>query len=159
MSGRKQDRRGFLRRLAALGGALGLAGTARAHHTETHFDETTAHKLVYQLNKADPDYIGAILFSVGEMLRKYGDDIELVVTVIGPGLHLLAREPRRPIPAELRERAASLAQYGVAFHACGNTMKALGWTAEDLVDYAQVVPIGADDLMRLQERGFAYVSW
>ena len=154
-----RGRRGFLRWLAAAGGALGLGRAARAHHTETHFGETTVHKLVYQLNKADPAYISAVLFSVGEMLRKYGDDIELVVTVIGPGLHLLAREPGRPIPPLLRERAASLAQYGVAFHACGNTMKALGWTEDDIVDYATVVPIGADDLMRLQERGFAYISW
>jgi len=131
----RDGRRGFLRWAAAAGGLLGLGRLARAHHTETHFGET------------------------GEMLRKYGDDIELVVTVIGPGLHLLAKEPGRPIPPELRQRAASLAQYGVAFHACGNTLKALGWTAEDLVDFAQVVPIGADDLMRLQERGFAYISW
>ncbi len=158
-AGGKGGRRGFLRWAAAAGGALGLGRLARAHHTETHFGETTAHKLVYQLNKADPAYIGSILFSVGEMLRKYGDDIELVVTVIGPGLHLLAKKPGRPIPPELRQRAASLAQYGVAFHACGNTLKALGWTADDLVDFAQVVPIGADDLMRLQERGFAYISW
>lgn len=117
------------------------------------------HKLVYQLNKADPEYINHVLFSVGAMLRKYGDDIRIVVTVIGPGIHLLGKSPKRPIPKELRQRAESLAQYDVQFHACGNTMKSLNWTEDDIFDYARVVEIGANDLMELQEKGYSYISW
>lgn len=117
------------------------------------------HRVVYQLNKADPEYISHVLFSVGAMLRKYGDDIRIVVTVIGPGIHLLGKSPKRPIPEELRQRAESLAQYDVQFHACGNTMKSLGWTEDDLLDYPTVVEIGANDLMELQEQGYAYISW
>lgn len=117
------------------------------------------HKVVYQLNKADPDYIDSILFSAGELLRKYEDDIRIVITVIGPGLHLIGKHPERPITKLARQRAESLAMYGVEFHACGNTMKSLGWTEEDLEDYATVVEIGADDVMRLQEQGFSYISW
>ena len=60
---------------------------------------------------------------------------------------------------ELQQRVASLAEYGVAFHACGNTMKSLNWTEQDLVPFARVVPIGVDDIMLLQEQGFAYLSW
>lgn len=159
MSDEQTPRRGFLKWAAGLAGALATGQVARAHHTPTHFGEDVAHKLVYQVNKADPEYLSAILFSVGEMLRKYGDDIWLVVTVIGPGLHILGKKPERPIPQEILERVESLAAYGVHFHACGNTMKSLGWTEDDLKEFAQVVPIGVDDLMQLQERGFAYVSW
>ena len=117
------------------------------------------HRLIYQLNKAEPEYMEAVLFSVGEMLRKYGDDIHIVVTAIGPGLHLLGERPGRPVAQELQERAGSLAMYGVEFHACGNTMTALSWTEDDLLDFATVVPIGADDLMLYQEKGYAYISW
>lgn len=152
-------RRGFLKCLAGLAGALTIGGATRAHHTETHFGESVSHKLVYQCNKADPEYLNHILFSVGEMLRKYGDDIHLVVTAFGPGLHILAKRPSRPIPEEIRERVVSLAAYGVHFHACGNTMDALGWGRDDLYDFAQVVQIGVDDLMQLQEQGFTYVAW
>ncbi len=130
-----------------------------ASPVETSLFGEPAHKLVYQLNKADEDYIDHILFSVGAMLRKYGDDIHIVVTVIGPGIHLLGRNPTRPIPKLLRQRAESLAMYGVEFHACGNTMKSLGWTQDDLLDFATVVEVGAADLMELQERGYAYISW
>lgn len=151
-------RRAFLQ-AASLFGAGMVTSKVQAHHTDTHFEDSSTHKLVYQLNKSDPDYIGSILFSCGEMLRKYGDDVELVITVIGPGLHLLAKQPGRPIPAIHRQRVQSLAEYGIAFHACGNTMKALKWTKDDLLDIATVVPIGADDLMQLQEKGFSYISW
>ena len=153
-----QSRRAMLKSVALLGGLFGLR-TAQAHHTESHLDEDSAHHIIYQCNKADPDYLEHILFSAGELLRKYGDDVEIVFAVFGAGLHLLAKHPIRPIPHELQQRASSLAAYGVSFHACGNTMMSLHWTEKDLVDYAKVVPIGVDDLMLLQEKGFAYVSW
>lgn len=151
-------RRFALKTLGLFGGLL-VADRARAHHTETHFEESSAHKLVYQCNKGDIEYWQSILFSAGEMLRKYGDDVEIVISVIGPGLHLIGKRPLRPVPPEMQQRASSLAAYGIAFHACGNTMKSLKWTEEDLLPFATVVPIGADDLMLLQEQGFAYISW
>ena len=151
-------RRGVLKSIGLLGGLV-AAGQVRAHHTETHLDETTEHRVVYQCNKADPDYLQHILFSAGEMLRKYGDDIEIVIVAFAAGIHLIGEYPQRPVPRELQQQAASLAEYGVAFHACGNTMKSLGWTDFDLLSFATVVPVGADDLMLLQEKGFAYISW
>ena len=150
-------RRRFLTLLGAAGGVLG-ARTAMAHHTPTHFGDDTAHKVVYQCNRADNDYFGHILFSVGEMVRKYGDDIQVIVAVYGPGLHLLGENPGRPVDPIHQQRVKSLAQYGVRFHACGNTMKSLGWKKIDLLDVAIVVPIGVDDIMQLQEKGFAYIA-
>jgi intracellular sulfur oxidation DsrE/DsrF family protein len=35
----------------------------------------------------------------------------------------------------------------------------LHWTEKDLLPFAKVVPIGVDDIMLLQEQGFAYLSW
>lgn len=152
------NRRRLLQTLASAGLVM-LAGQSFAHHTETHFGDTTAHKVVYQLNKADNEYITHVLFSVGELLRKYGDDIEIIVVVIGPGMHLLAKHPLRPIPEELQQKASSLAAYGVSFHACENTLKSLQWTAKDIADFSKIVPMGGDDLMLLQEQGFSYISW
>jgi hypothetical protein len=151
--------RRFLLKSAGLLGGLVALRSAGAHHTESHFEDTTSHRIVYQCNKADTEYLQHILFSAGELLRKYGDDIEIVVAAFGAGLHLIGKHPLQPIPLELRQRASSLADYGVAFHACGNTMKAFNWTEKDLLEFAKVVPIGVDDIMQLQEQGFAYMSW
>ncbi|MGB5715787.1 MAG: DsrE family protein [Gammaproteobacteria bacterium] len=153
-----RTRRIALQSIGLLGGLV-AARQVHALHTETHFEDAAEHRIVYQCNYADPEYLQHVLFSVGEMLRKYGDDVEIVVAAFGPGLHLIAKHPQRPIPPELRQSASSLAEYGVAFHACGNTMKALGWTEKDLQPFAKVVPIGVDDIMQLQEKGFAYFSW
>lgn len=141
------------------GVCLLVSAQASAHHTDTHFEDKSEHQVVYQLNKADPEYMAHILFSAGEMIRKYGDDVEVVIAVFGPGIHLLGKQPQRPITPEAKQRAASLSAYGVAFHACANTMKAVKWTEKDLVDYAKIVPIGVDDIMQLQEKGFSYISW
>jgi uncharacterized protein len=153
-----RTRRLAIRTLGLFSGLL-IAKSAQSHHTDTHLDDQVAHRIVYQCNKADTDYLKHILFSIGELVRKYGDDVQIVVGAFGPGLHLLGKHPGRPIPAELQQKADSLSQYGVAFHACGNTMKSLKWTDKDLLPFAEVVPIGVDDIMRLQEQGYAYMSW
>lgn len=153
-----RTRRRALQAVGLLGG-LAAARLVRAHHTESHLEDASAHRILYQCNKADPDYLQNVLFSASALLGKYGDDVEIVIDVLGPGIHLIASQPLRPIPPELQQHAASLAMYGVSFHACGNTMKSLGWTEQDLLPFARVVPIGADDIMQLQEQGFAYLSW
>ena len=154
----KQTRRLALIFISLLGGLI-ASHPAQAHHTDSHFEDSSAHRIVYQLNKAEPDYLKHVLFSAGELLRKYGDDVEIVIAAFGPGLHLIGKRPERTFPAELQQRASSLAAYGVAFHACGNTMKSLGWTEKDLLPFAKIVPIGVDDVMQLQEKGFTYISW
>ena len=151
-------RRKLLKGLGLLGGLFAIS-RVEASHTDTHWDDETAHNIVYQCNKADEEYLGAIMFSVGEMVRKYEDDIRVVVTAFGPGVNLLLKEPKRPIPELLQQRVTSLQQYGVEFHACGNTLEALKVTEENLIEGVIAVPVGVDDLMQLQEKGYSYVSW
>jgi intracellular sulfur oxidation DsrE/DsrF family protein len=151
-------RRRLIQLFSAAGGLLAL-NQVRAHHTDTHFEDRSEHQIIYQCNKADHDYLSNILFSVGELIRKHGDNVEIVVACFGAGIHILGDPPERPIAKELQERASSLNVYGVAFHACKNTMDSLGWTEENLVPYAKVVPVGVEDIMLLQERGFSYFSW
>ncbi len=158
MAYRNPQRRSFLQWLGAFGAAL-LTGNAHAHHTDTHFEDSSEHKIVYQCNKAEDQYLTSVLFSVGELIRKYGDDVEIVVACFGPGIHLLAQIPERPVSELLQQRVTSLAAYGVAFHACGNTMNSLNWDEKDLFDFVKVVPIGVEDIMLLQEQGFSYFSW
>lgn len=154
---KKTKRRQFLAMLG-LGSTSLVVNQAQAHHTDTHFEDQSAHRLVYQLNKADHDYIESILFSCGEMLRKYGDDIELVIAAFGPGLHLVAKHPKRAISSVHQQRVQSLMQYGVRVQACGNTMKSLNWYEKDIFEGAEIVPVGIEGIMRLQEQGFSYIS-
>lgn len=117
------------------------------------------HKVVYQFNKADAEYHEHVIFSVGQMVQKYGDNIRIVVTAIGPGIHILLKNPQRPVARLIREKVASLSDYGVEFHACGNTLKALKLGEKDVLPFAKIVEVGAADLMELQGQGYAYISW
>jgi intracellular sulfur oxidation DsrE/DsrF family protein len=121
--------------------------------------EDTNNKVVYHFNKSDQSYQLAVLNTIRNMLRKYGDDIKIVVSVMGPGIHMLLKEPGIPVIPAVRDQAASLAFYGVEFHACGNTLITLHKDEKDIVDYATVVEAGVADLMELQQQGYAYVSW
>ncbi|VAW58738.1 hypothetical protein MNBD_GAMMA11-3241 [hydrothermal vent metagenome] len=141
--------------------------TARQASAETVGDvevmrfpgDPTDHNVVYQFNKAEQSYHNGVLFSVAEVLRKYNDNVTIVVTAIGPGLHILAKKPLRTVSEHTKEKVKSLADYGIRFHACGNTMKSLNWTKDDLHDFVEVVNVGAVDLMELQEQGYSYISW
>ncbi len=145
--------------LCSLVMVFGLSGVTQAEEELRFPGDPPDHKVVYQFNTADEATQKAILFSVGAMLRKWGDNISIVVVGIGPGLHILAKKPGRPVSEETRQRVSSLAQYGVEFQACGNTMKALKWTEKDMLPFANVVEVGASALMELQEQGYAYISW
>ncbi len=159
---KKSKRRQFLSLLGLGGVSLGMMGLTttkvHAHHVDSHFDDKAVHQLVYQLNKADHDYIESILFSCSEMLRKYGDDIELVISAFGPGLNLLAKRPKRVVSQLHQQRVNSLMQFGVRFQACGNTMESMQWLEEDIIDDVQIVEVGIDGIMQLQEQGFSYIS-
>lgn len=141
------------------GAGMFAFGNVQAEEELRFPGEDPTHKIVYQFNKADPGYHEHVLFSVGAVLRKYGDDVKIVVVAFAEGIHILGKKPGRPVSDEVKQRVSSLAQYGVEFHACGNTMKSLGWTEDDLLPFAQYVEVGAADLMELQEQGYAYISW
>ena len=156
------NRRRWLGRLLALG--AGTAAASRVSQAATPraplLGGEAPHKIVYQLNRHEPEYQEAIFNSISAMLKKYVDDVAIAVVVWGPGIHLLAKKPQRPVPELHQQRARSMAEaYGVRFIACGNTMHTVGWTEADMLAFAQVEEVGAAAVMELQEQGYAYLAW
>ena len=152
---------GLRRRL--LGGmalAGGLFAFARKSQADA-FSGSSANRVVYQLNKFDPAYIKEILHSVAVVLQAYPDDVNVVVTCFGPGLWVLVKEQsnRHKLDPYIREMISSQSMYGVEFHACEQTMKTVKLAAADLISEATVVPSGAVDLIKLQQKKYAYIAW
>jgi hypothetical protein len=158
-------RRGLLRgAVAATGGsllALGGNREARAQGSALKFPgEEPDVKILYQFNKADADYQGHIMHSASVVLRHYGDNVGIVIECFGPGIHILLKKPQREVDPDVRERVGSLMDYGVAFHACGETLKALDLGKDALIDGAKYVDSGVVDMVDLQrEDGYTYVAW
>lgn len=165
------SRRRFMQSVPALGILVGtLFGLSAAQAAEPAAvtpakkerfpGDPPEHHIVYQINHAEWEYIEHILNSISAMLTKYEDNVAIAVVVFGPGIHLLAKQPKRDIPELLRQRVkAQATDYGVKYIACGNTMKTIGWEKKDMVDFAQVEEVGAAAIMELQEKGYAYMAW
>lgn len=158
-------RRRWLSRLLALGASTAAVASGNSLATPARpappaGANDTPHKIVYQLNRAEPEYREAIFNSISAMLKKYVDDVSIAVVVWGPGIHLLAKQPQRPVSELHQQRVRSMAEaYGVSFIACGNTMHTVGWTEADMVDFAKVEEVGVAAVMELQEQGYAYLAW
>lgn len=150
-------KRNLLGHMATGASVLLASGAAQA---ATASADGPRHKVVYQINKADPEYIEHILNSISAMLSKYVDDVQIAIVAFGPGIHLLATQPGRPMPDILRQRVRGLADnYGAELIACGNTMKTIGWGRKDIIAQARIEEVGAAALMEMQERGYAYIAW
>jgi len=118
------------------------------------------HKAVYMWNQADAAYHTSVLNSIQAMIRKYGDNVEIAVVAIGPGLHVLSKKPQRPVESLTYDRVASFAKdYNVRWIACGNTMNSLHWSDSDMRPFAEYTEVGAAALMELQEEGFILLVW
>ncbi len=164
-----QSRRSALGKLVATSGAvaLGAAGTTVQAHKqvvpvelqERFPGDPPQHKMLYQLNNDDAEYHQHVINSVGAMVGKYADNIDLVVACFGRGIHVLAKNPARPVDDVIKAKIKSLAEQGVSFHACGRTLTALNWTKDDLLPFAKLVEVGVADMMELQEQNYAYVAW
>lgn len=165
------SRRSMLTKLLATSGAAALGASvtsAQAHKSpdadnsdkEERFPgDPPEHFIVYQLNEPTLEYHQHVIGSVGAMIGKYEDNVDIVVACFGSGIHVLAKIPERPVDDSIKEKIQSLAGQGVRFHACGRTMESLNWTKEDLLPFAKVVDVGVADLMELQEQNYAYMAW
>jgi hypothetical protein len=157
-------RRGLLGGAAAAtgGGLLALAGgrRARAQDSLKFPGEEPDVKILYQFNRGDAEYQGHIMHSASVVLRHYGNNVGVVIEAFGPGIHVLLKEPQREVDPDVRERVGSLMDYGVAFHACGETLKALDLGKDALIDGAKYVDSGVVDMVELQRsEGYTYVAW
>ncbi len=100
---------------------------------------------------------------IGNILKYYNYDpnkVKIAVVVFTPpAIGFLLKNYIPPtfefldVP-KVRERAQSLATYGVKFYACKNTMRKIGVTEKDLVEWAEPVPAGVVKVHKLQEQGY-----
>lgn len=128
--------------------------------TERFPGDPAEHKVVYMFNQADLAYQTSVMNSIQAMIKTYGDDVAIAVVAIGPGIHALAKTPKRETHQEITQRIENFAKsYGVRFIACGNTMNTVGYAEADMRPFAEYSLVGAAALMRLQEEGFKPIFW
>ena len=142
--------------LAILTVALLLAGAASA--SASHLGDGKKHRIVYQLDDPGVDKSRFVLNNIANHLKGVGGfkNIEaLELVVFGPALkHFVTKD----IDREVRQALEALQMQGVVFGACGNTMRGMNVTLEQLAPGTKALPQGGVvRVMELQEQGFSYI--
>jgi uncharacterized protein len=113
------------------------------------------HRVVMHLNSGDETFQRGVLNNIRHLYQALGrDQLTLELVVHGAGLKVLTKKtsPLLPDLAQLR------ADYGVAFTACSNTMKAMQITRADLIDEVGDTVPAMVRLLERQEQGWAYIK-
>ena len=135
--------------------ALLAGSTAEASHLT---ENPRRHKIVYHLDEASIDKTKFALGNLENHVKGVGgvanvEAIELVVH--GPALRHFVTAGMDPGVKEALER---LQAQGLVLGACGNTMRGLSITLEQLARGATPLPQGGVvRIMELQERGYVYI--
>lgn len=112
-----------------------------------------SHRVVFELTSAEPEAWNAILNNVENVRISLGEastKVELVAH--GKGLDFLKASNGGP-----KDRMQKLADAGVVFAVCENTMKRQKVTKAELVPFATTVDSGVAEVVRKQEDGWSYV--
>lgn len=129
------------------------AATAAASATSpAPLPGTKVHRVVFELTSPDPRVWTGALNNVENLRQALGAATQVEVVAHGNGLGFLLRTNTAQA-----DRMKRLADAGVVFAACRNTMKRQHVTAEALLPFATTVDSGVAEVVRRQDDGWAYV--
>jgi intracellular sulfur oxidation DsrE/DsrF family protein len=115
------------------------------------------HLVVLQISDADPSKQALVLNVANNLIKAYGgpDKVDIEIVAFGPGLRLLFADNAND------GRIDGLADNGVRFAACGNTiekMTSLLGKKPEINDKASVVPGGVARIIELVGQGYILVK-
>jgi intracellular sulfur oxidation DsrE/DsrF family protein len=128
--------------------------------TTSETEARRAHRLVLQVNSADPAMMNLALNNASNVEQYYLDldeKVDIEIVTFGPGLHML-RADTSPVKDRIKAMAAK--SKSISFKACGNTQVNMAKTENreiDLLPQATVVRSGVVRVIELQEQGWSYV--
>jgi intracellular sulfur oxidation DsrE/DsrF family protein len=138
----------------AVGLTLG-ATAAGASHLES---QPRKHRIVYHLNEPGVEKAKAVLGNIVNHVNGVGgwDNIEALELVVhGPALKSFVTAT---MDAGVRGLLDRLQTQGLTLGACGNTMKGMNITLEQLPEGTKALPQGGVvRVMELQEAGYSYI--
>jgi intracellular sulfur oxidation DsrE/DsrF family protein len=133
---------------AALGLCLAACVTTVAKSSDVH--------VVYQLDAGSEQAQHALRYIRNHLRADPRAGITVVAMAQGIDFLLRGAEDSGGYPFELS--VADLAQLGVRFEVCGNTLTARGIKPDQLIEGLTIVPSGAAEISSLEYRqGYAYI--
>ncbi len=110
------------------------------------------HRVVFEVTMEGAEQWTAVLNNVENLKKSLGDATEIEVVAHSRGLGMLIAKDN-----SLAERMKTIADSGVVFAACENTMKKKHVTKDQLVPFATTTDSGVAEVVRKQEAGWSYI--
>ena len=110
-------------------------------------------KVVFEVTMEGPEQWTAVLNNVENLRTALGAATEIEVVAHSKGLGMLVAKDNG-----LTDRMKKLADDGVVFAACENTMKKKDATKDQLVPFAKTTDSGVAEVIRKQEAGWSYIK-
>ncbi len=146
--------------MIALAALIGLgATTANAGTANNSYDK---QKVVYHVNNIHT--AKGALRNVKNHLNAVGDEnIDLIVVTHSSGAFALVdgamgKKDKSGKVYDFRDQIASLANRGVKFQICANTIKGKKIDKSKINENAEIVPSGVAQVAHLQQHGYLYVK-
>lgn len=112
-----------------------------------------AHRVVFEVTGEGAELWTSVLNNVENVRTSLGDATTVEVVVHGKALGLLVAKDN-----PVADRAKTLADGGVVFAACENTMKKKNVTKAQLLPFAQTTDSGVAEVVRKQSAGWSYIK-
>lgn len=125
--------------------------TATNAQTESPAGKT--HRIVFEVTMEGPEQWTPALNNVENLRIALGAATEIEVVAHSKGLGMLIAKDNA-----LVDRMKKLADAGVVFAACENTMKKKNVTQEQLLPFATTTDSGVAEVVRKQEAGWSYLK-
>ena len=146
--------------ILALVAMVGLGGVAQAGTAMNGYDK---QKVVYHINNID-SAMGA-LRNVKNHLNAVGDqNLEIIVVTHSSGAFALVdgamgkKDPKTGKVYDFRDQIAGLANRGVKFQICANTIKGKKIDKSKINENAEIVPSGVAQIAHLEQQGYMYIK-
>lgn len=153
----------MLSKAALLATGLAVAATASAvDESKPAKNGYNQQKVVYHIN--DIHTAGGALRNVKNHLNALGDEnVEIIVVTHSSGAFsmvdgAMGKKDKDGKAYDFRDQIAGLANRGVKFQICANTIKGKKIPKEKINEHAEVVPSGVAHVAALQQKGYLYVK-
>jgi intracellular sulfur oxidation DsrE/DsrF family protein len=145
--------------------AAGLALTATAYAVDPSKPAKNGYnqqKVVYHIN--DIAKAKGALRNIKNHLNALGDEnAEIIVVTHSSGAFALVdgsmgKKDKEGKPYDFRDTVAALANRGVKFQICANTIRGKKIPKEKINENAEIVPSGVAQVAHLEQKGYMYVK-
>ena len=145
--------------------AAGLAMAASAHAVDPSKPAKNGYmqqKVVYHIN--DINTATGALRNVKNHLNALGDEnIEVIVVTHSSGAFAMVdgamgKKDKKGKPYNFNDTIAGLANRGVKFQICANTIRGKKIPKEKINEHAEIIPSGVAQVAHLQQQGYLYVK-